>query len=79
MIAVDPHLLFDALSEAEEAGRDELVERLLCGAVKYLKMNRAKPEAAIFLTLMYMAKSKPSFINTSENVIEVCIHFTSIS
>ena len=71
LFSVDPQVLYDTITEAEEAGRDETMERLLCGAVKYLKANRAKPEPAAFLTLMYLAKTKHHFFNTSENVIEV--------
>ena len=67
---VDPNDLFDTVQDAELAGDDEKVEKLLCGAVKYLKMNRAKPNETMILTLMYLAKTKNTIFG-SEVVIEV--------
>ena len=68
--AVDPNDLLDAIQDAELAGDDGKVEKLLCGAVKYLKMNRAKPNEAMVLTLMFLAKTKNQIFG-SEVVIEV--------
>lgn len=67
---VDPNDLLEAIQEAELSGDEIKIEKLLCGAVKYLRMNRAKPEQAMVLTLMYLAKTKNSIFG-SEVVIEV--------
>lgn len=69
-LAVSPKTFLDAINDAEDNNDDEKIESLLCGSVKYLKMNRAKPEAAMFLSLMYLAKARPTFFG-SEVVIEV--------
>ena len=69
---MDPNDLLDAIQDAELSGDDEKVEKLLCGAVKYLKMNRAKPNETMVLTLMYLAKTKNTIFG-SEVVIEVRI------
>ena len=69
---MDPNDLLDAIQDAELTGDDEKVEKLLCGAVKYLKMNRAKPNETMVLTLMYLAKTKNTIFG-SEVVIEVRI------
>lgn len=69
-VAVDPNDLLDAIQDAESAGDDDKVEKLLCGAVKYLKMNRAKPNDTMVLTLMFLAKTKHGIFG-SEVVIEV--------
>ena len=67
---MDPADLMDALLAADAKNNDDKVERLMCGAVKYLKANRAKPESAMYLTLLLVAKSKSSLFNT-DLVIEV--------
>ena len=59
-----------AVTAAEDAGDDDRVEGLLCGVVKYLRINRAKPEAAMYLGLMLLAKSKPHLFD-NEVVLEV--------
>ena len=69
-VSVDPSDLLDALTAAEEKMNDDKIERLLCGAVKYLRQNRAKPEPAMFLTLLFLAKSKANLFN-SDLVVEV--------
>ena len=69
---MDPNDLLDAIQDAELAGDDEKVEKLLCGAVKYLKTNRAKPNETMVLTLMYLTKTKNTIFG-SEVVIEVRI------
>ncbi|KAK2190119.1 hypothetical protein NP493_86g01019 [Ridgeia piscesae] len=66
---VDPADFLSSMTEAEDSNDDEKIEALLCGAVKYLKMNRAKPDPAIYLALMHLARSRPSFFG-SEVVIE---------
>ena len=48
----------------------ERVEGLLCGAVKNLKSFKLKPDEAMYVGVMYLAKSKPEIFQ-SEVVIEV--------
>lgn len=48
------------------------MEGLLCGAVKQLKMNRAKPDTTLYLSLMFLAKIKPNVFAT-EGIIEVSV------
>ncbi|XP_050391471.2 integrator complex subunit 1 [Patella vulgata] len=61
--------LYNEIVEAEIDGDDERVEGLLCGAVKHLKTNRSKPDQIIYLTTMYLAKTK-SALFCSEVVID---------
>ena len=70
VFVVDPGKLLDEIQDAEDLGDDHQIERLLCGSIRMLKMNRAKPDPAIYLTLMWLAKSRPTFFE-SELVIEV--------
>lgn len=63
-------MLLDEIEAAESEGNDERIEGLLCGAVKQLKMNRAKPDITLYLSLMFLAKIKPNVFAT-EGVIEV--------
>lgn len=69
-VAVPPAILLDEIEAAEADGNDERIEGLLCGAVKQLKMNRAKPDISLYLSLMFLAKIKPNIFAT-EGVIEV--------
>ncbi|XP_062868566.1 integrator complex subunit 1 [Trichomycterus rosablanca] len=68
-IEVPPAVLLDEIEGAEADGNDDRIEGLLCGAVKQLKLNRAKPDITLYLTLMYLAKIKPNIFAT-EGVIE---------
>ncbi|XP_053468879.1 integrator complex subunit 1 isoform X2 [Ictalurus furcatus] len=68
-IEVPPAVLLDEIEAAEAEGNDERIEGLLCGAVKQLKMNRAKPDITLYLSLMFLAKIKPNVFAT-EGVIE---------
>lgn len=68
--AVAPTVLLDEIEAAEAEGNDDRIEGVLCGAVKQLKMNRAKPDITLYLSLMYLAKIKPNIFAT-EGVIEV--------
>lgn len=73
---VDGVELLEEILEAEDMCNDERLEALICGAVKQLKQLRSKPETAMYLTLMHLAKEKPSLFN-NEVVIEVsfgCIY-----
>ncbi|XP_077172247.1 integrator complex subunit 1 [Paroedura picta] len=68
-IEVAPTVLLDEIEAAEAEGNDDRIEGVLCGTVKQLKMNRAKPDPALYLSLMYLAKIKPNIFAT-EGVIE---------
>ncbi|KAM6244455.1 integrator complex subunit 1 isoform 3-T3 [Spheniscus humboldti] len=68
-IEVAPTVLLDEIEAAEAEGNDDRIEGVLCGAVKQLKMNRAKPDTTLYLSLMYLAKIKPNIFAT-EGVIE---------
>uniref|UniRef100_A0A671TYR0 Integrator complex subunit 1 n=1 Tax=Sparus aurata TaxID=8175 RepID=A0A671TYR0_SPAAU len=68
-IEVSPAVLLDEIEAAESEGNDDRIEGLLCGAVKQLKMNRAKPDITLYLSLMFLAKIKPNVFAT-EGIIE---------
>ncbi|XP_056117655.1 integrator complex subunit 1 isoform X2 [Rhinichthys klamathensis goyatoka] len=68
-IEVSPAVLLDEIEAAEGEGNDDRIEGVLCGAVKQLKMNRAKPDMTLYLSLMFLAKIKPNVFAT-EGVIE---------
>ncbi|XP_059894470.1 integrator complex subunit 1 isoform X2 [Gadus macrocephalus] len=68
-IEVPPAILLDDIEAAESDGNDDRIEGLLCGAVKQLKLNRAKPDITLYLSLMFLAKIKPNVFAT-EGIIE---------
>nr|XP_035145705.2 integrator complex subunit 1 isoform X4 [Callithrix jacchus] len=68
-IEVLPTVLLDEIEAAELEGNDDRIEGVLCGAVKQLKVTRAKPDSTLYLSLMYLAKIKPNIFAT-EGVIE---------
>uniref|UniRef100_A0A7N5ZTP9 Integrator complex subunit 1 n=1 Tax=Anabas testudineus TaxID=64144 RepID=A0A7N5ZTP9_ANATE len=68
-IEVSPSGLLDEIEAAESEGNDDRIEGLLCGAVKQLKINRAKPDTTLYLSLMFLAKIKPNVFAT-EGIIE---------
>ncbi|KAG9476970.1 hypothetical protein GDO78_002385 [Eleutherodactylus coqui] len=68
-IEVVPASLLDDVEASEQEGNDDRIEGVLCGAVKQLKMNRAKPDPTLYLSLMFLAKMKPNIFAT-EGVIE---------
>nr|XP_015215216.1 PREDICTED: integrator complex subunit 1 isoform X1 [Lepisosteus oculatus]XP_015215217.1 PREDICTED: integrator complex subunit 1 isoform X1 [Lepisosteus oculatus]XP_015215218.1 PREDICTED: integrator complex subunit 1 isoform X1 [Lepisosteus oculatus] len=68
-IEVPPAVLLDEIEAAEAEGNDDRIEGILCGAVKQLKINRAKPDITLYLSLMFLAKIKPNVFAT-EGVIE---------
>lgn len=70
MFSVDPQELLEEILDAEDTCDDERLEGLFCGAVKYLHRNRSKPDPAVYLTLMYLAKTKASMFN-SDVIIQV--------
>ncbi|XP_037669963.1 integrator complex subunit 1 isoform X7 [Choloepus didactylus] len=68
-IEVLPTVLLDEIEAAELEGNDDRIEGVLCGAVRQLKITRAKPDTTLYLSLMYLAKIKPNIFAT-EGVIE---------
>ncbi|XP_051995791.1 integrator complex subunit 1 [Xyrauchen texanus] len=68
-IEVSPAVLLDEIEASESEGNDDRIEGVLCGAVKQLKLNRAKPDMTLYLSLMFLAKIKPNVFAT-EGVIE---------
>lgn len=68
-IEVPPAVLLEEIEAAELEGNDDRLEGVLCGAVKQLKVTRAKPDSTLYLSLMYLAKIKPNIFAT-EGVIE---------
>ena len=73
-VEVDPHQLLDKVFEAEDHMRDERVEALLCGAVKQLKNLKVKSNSSVelnvlYITLCYLAKTRPMLFCT-EIVVE---------
>ncbi|KAH9422901.1 Integrator complex subunit 1 [Dermatophagoides pteronyssinus] len=52
----DKILQFDSESDSEE-----MIERLLCGAVKQLREQKTKPDSCLVFTLLYLAKIRPLF------------------
>lgn len=68
-IEVNPATLLEEIEAAETEGNDDRIEGVLCGAVKQLKQNRAKPDPICYLSLMFLAKIKPNIFAT-EGVIE---------
>uniref|UniRef100_A0AAV2KDQ3 Integrator complex subunit 1 n=1 Tax=Knipowitschia caucasica TaxID=637954 RepID=A0AAV2KDQ3_KNICA len=71
-IEVSPSLLLDEIEAAESEGNDDRIEGLLCGAVKQLKMNRAKPDITLYLSLMFLAKIKPNVFATQGIIEALC-------
>uniref|UniRef100_A0A3Q2GA51 Integrator complex subunit 1 n=1 Tax=Cyprinodon variegatus TaxID=28743 RepID=A0A3Q2GA51_CYPVA len=71
-IEVSPAVLLDEIEAAESEGNDDRVEGLLCGAVRQLKMNRAKPDITLYLSLMFLAKIKPNVFATQGIIEALC-------
>ncbi|KAF6032449.1 INTS1 [Bugula neritina] len=57
-----PPELYDKIEGESEPS--EVSDKLLCGAVKHLRAQRAKPNHQIVLTLMTLAKDRPSLFTT---------------
>jgi len=55
---------------AEEQQNPERVVGLLCGAVKILRGQRAKPDQLLYLSLMFLAKTHGYLFYSSEPVVE---------
>ncbi|KAL7979401.1 hypothetical protein Chor_015425 [Crotalus horridus] len=62
---VAPNALLDEIEAAEVEGNDDRIEGVLCGAVKQLKMNRAKPDITLYLTLIPHCKTFVENIQTA--------------
>ncbi|XP_064630438.1 integrator complex subunit 1-like isoform X2 [Lineus longissimus] len=73
-IAVDfePAELIESIYGAEDAGDDDKLEGLICGAVRYLRANRAKPETTMYLSLMYLAKTKQALFDSDIIIEAMC-------
>lgn len=71
-IDVDPQEILEEILDAEDTCDDEKLEGLFCGAVKYLHGNRSKPDPAVYLTLMYLAKTKASMFNSDVIIQAFC-------
>ena len=69
-LSVNPLELEDQVLDAEASGNKLRVDALLLGAIKALKSNKAKPDATLYMNLLYLAKSKPDLF-LSNRVVEV--------
>jgi len=69
-LEVDTCDLQTAVLDAEEEGEGERVEGLLCGAVKALRKERAKPDQVTYLSLLFLVKQNPGMFVASEFVRE---------
>ena len=67
---MNPLELEDQVLDAEASGNKLRVDALLLGAIKALKSNKAKPDATLYMNLLYLAKSKPDLF-LSNRVVEV--------
>ena len=72
MIAVAPSELEDQVLDADASGNKLRVDALLLGAIKNLKLNKAKPDAILYMNLIYLAKSKPELF-LSSRIVEVSL------
>ncbi|XP_071813401.1 integrator complex subunit 1-like [Apostichopus japonicus] len=69
---VSPRDLVEKVLDADAKEDDKRIDVLLCGALSSLKNSRAKPDAALFIGLMYLAKTKPMLFETETVVDAVC-------
>lgn len=69
---VSPRDLVEKVLDADAKEDDKRIDVLLCGALSSLKNSRAKPDAALFIGLMYLAKTKPMLFET-ETVVDVSV------
>ena len=70
LLSVDSDEFLQCVIDADEKGDDETVEALICGAVKHLRANRAKPDPGLYLGLMHLAKTRPECF-VGETMVEV--------
>ena len=69
---VDSSEFLDRVLDADKKDDDDLVEALLCGAVKHLVHNKLKPDQGIYLGLMVLARSHRSYFQM-DNVLNVSV------
>ncbi|RWS07795.1 Integrator complex subunit 1-like protein [Dinothrombium tinctorium] len=69
VLEVESHELYQCIVEADDCNNDAKVDALLCGAVKQLKVNPTKIDPLLYLTLTYLAKTRP-LIFCNESVVE---------
>lgn len=60
IVHVDPETLMTAFTAAEKENDEERMQGILCGAVKLLKVQKPKPDAVLYLSLMFLAKTRPN-------------------
>ena len=77
-LSVIPSELEDQILDADASGNKLRVDALLLGAIKNLKSNKAKPDAVLYMNLIYLAKSKPE-IFLSNRVVEVSLDRSNAS
>ena len=66
--SVDASDLVRAITEEE--GGAERAPALLCGAVRALRSQRAKPDQLLYLSLLVLAKTEPHLFLAHEHVVE---------
>ncbi|UYV71556.1 INTS1 [Cordylochernes scorpioides] len=69
-VAVEAGEVVSKVLDAEDKGEDAKVEAYLCGAVKLLKQTKNKPDQTLYLSLLYLAKTRPNYFST-KSVTEV--------
>ena len=73
-IDIDPGDLVDAVAQAEDNEDKERIEALLCGAVKLLRNNRAKPDQVRCSHLNFFPVSLSRYLNQKVIHEMTCIH-----
>jgi len=68
-VDIEPADFLASVQEAEKSGDDDSLEGLLCGAVKHLRNHRSKPDQALILSLMYLAKKRSHLFAESRETI----------
>ena len=49
-----------------------LVQGLLCGAIRNLRLNRIKPDTTTVLSILYLAKIRPTIFNADFVIESLC-------
>ena len=71
--SVAPEHLAASIMECHANEDHEAVVALMCGAVKSLKSQRAKPDSTLYLTLIFLLKAQPEicdYVTNSDYVLE---------
>ena len=71
-IDCDSSELRNQIEDAETSDNSDRIEGLLLGAVKNLKSQRAKPDPVLYLTLMYLSKSRDYLFLTKDIIEAIC-------